>query len=365
MNYLECHDVLGWRGRANFKGVIDSPVFRQEIEANSQGMYDSEHALAKPADTVRILMLGDSFIQGFQVEEGQTAHQVLEDYLNRRYGDGQSKFEVISGAILGWSTGQQLVYYRNLGRKYEADIVLLMFFIGNDYKDNLPGNAATVNGFNCYAPYFSTCAGDFNVDALTYAPGISRSGDNCSAISRWAINIMGEVYQRSRLYQMLDPLIVSRYPRELFGAGYITSLIALYVPESEPLLEQSWQVTLGTIARLRQEVEADGAQFAAVIISPEEVFKLRRASPEKLAAFVSRDPHLTEIELDRPNQQLKEYFEAHDIRFADLIEPMLEKQQADNIPLFLEGDRHWTVEGNRFVAEYLAEWLAQNDLLPR
>jgi len=43
---------------------------------------------------------------------------------------------------------------------------------------------------------------------------------------------------------------------------------------------------------------------------------------------------------------------------------MLAKQRADGTPLHLQGDRHWTVEGNRFVGEVIAQWLAENDFLP-
>jgi hypothetical protein len=363
LNYLTCNNPLGWTGQPHFQGVIDSPVFRQEVKANSLGMNDNEHRLEKPADTFRILMLGDSFIQGFQVEKQQTAHQVLEDYLNAEAG--QRRVEVLSGAVLGWSNGQQLLYYRERGRRFQPDLVLLTFFIGNDFKDNLPGNAATVRGWTCYAPYFAVCGGQLNPQALTYAPGLSRLQAGCDPAQRTLINALGSLYQHSRLYQQLDPLIVSRYPRQVFGQGYISPLLALYTPtNNETELRQAWKVTLNLITQLQQEVQADGARFGVVVINPEEVFSLRLQPEATLASLISQSPDLAGVEIDLPNRRLAEFFQAQEIQFLDLIEPMLAKQQQDQLPLYMKGDRHWTVEGNRVVAELIAQWLEQTGLLP-
>ena len=95
LNYLRCDPAVGWLGRPNFRGVIDSPVFKTEIAANSEGMHDTEHSLQKPASVFRILMLGDSFVQGFQVDEPDSAHQVLEDMLNEN-APTDNQFEVLS-----------------------------------------------------------------------------------------------------------------------------------------------------------------------------------------------------------------------------------------------------------------------------
>jgi len=364
LNYLTCDPSLGWLGQPNFQGIIDSPVFRQELRTNSQGMHDTEHMVDKSANTFRILMLGDSFVQAFQVDESETAHQVLEDSLNARYLDKSHQFEVLSAGALGWSNGQQLVYYREFGRSYEPDLVLLMFFIGNDFKDNLPGNAATVKGFNCYAPYFAVCDGQFQADPLTYAPGISDLANNCSPARRSLINVLGWLYQRSRLYQMIDPVLVSNFPRQVFGQGLITPLLALYTPNHQYELEYTWQVTEDTIAQLQQEVEADGRQFAVVVINPEELFNLMLLRPAERENLVNQSPDLAEVDVTQPNRRLSAFFALHQTPYLDLMEPMLAKQRAEGIPLHLQGDRHWTVEGNRFVGEVIAQWLAENDFLP-
>ena len=49
--------------------------------------------------------------------------------------------EVINTSVDNWGTDQQLVYYREEGRRFEADLVLLAFCMCNDVINNYPGFA--------------------------------------------------------------------------------------------------------------------------------------------------------------------------------------------------------------------------------
>lgn len=362
---LICDNRLGWTGRENFHQVVESPEFRQELSFNSLGMHDTEHSLKKPPDTYRLLMLGDSFVQAIQVAETETSHQFLETYLNENAPSTLSGFEVISGAVGRWGTGQQLVYYREQGRRFQPDLVLLMFYIGNDFHDNLPGNGATLEGFNCYAPYFVLCDGQLNPASLTYAPGISDFKDNCSPTREILINMMGFLYQRSRLYQKLEPLLVASRPYPYFGESFLRPFYALYTTENEERLEQAWQLTLATINQLQYEVEADGAKFVVVVISPFPVVEIRRQPLEIQQTFLKENPVFALENADLPNRRLAEFFDLRNIPYIDLTNLLIEKQRSDNLPLYIYGDGHWTVEGNRFVAEVLSQWLVENNLLPK
>lgn len=356
-----CHNHLGWTGAPNYHGVLNDANFRQELTFNSQGMHDTGHSFNKPANTFRILLLGDSFIQAVQVSEAESAHQILEDYLNRQVE--QPNFEVISSGVVNWGTNQQLVYYREFGRRFEPDLVLLAFYIGNDFADNLPGNVVTTQGFNCYAPYFAVCRGQLKPDPLTYAPGISHLQNNCAPLRRVAINGLGWLYQHSRLYRQLEPLMVAKWPRRQFGDAYPLAFTPLYLPTEEPELAQAWQVTLATLAQLQQEVEADGRQFAVALISPEIIIRLGALSPQEQQQFLSDNPIFADAQLDRPNRRLAQFFNRRGIPFIDLTQPMIEHWAATGTPLYLLGEGHWTVEGNRMAGELVAEWLARHNFL--
>ena len=360
---FSCDHSLGWIGTPNFDGVLEDVNFQQKLIFNSLGMHDTEHALEKPPHTFRILMLGDSFVHAVQVSEEASAHQVLEDELNEQKRTGSFSFEVISGGVVNWGTNQQLIYYREQGRRFQPDLVLLMFYLGNDFSDNLPGNVLTVKGFNCYAPYFALCEGKLNPEPLNYAPGVSQTQDNCSPVRRTLINSLGRFYQHSHLYQQIEPLLVANQLRRKFGQAYPQAFSALYLPSDEAELEQAWQVTLATIAQLQQEVEADGAQFAVALISPEIIIRLGLLSPAEQEVFLRDNPDFAKAQIDRPNRRLAEFFGHQNIPYVDLAPPMVEHLAANRIPLYLLGEGHWTVEGNRVAADILAQWLAQNDFL--
>lgn len=362
--FLECNPTLGWTGKPNYRALLEGTVFRQEVALNSLGMHDTERRPEKPADTFRLLLLGDSFVQALQVDEAAAVHRVLEDYLNRKHGPSPARFEVLAGGVSNWGAGQQLIYYREQGHRFQPDLVLLMFYLGNDLEDNLPGNVITIDSFNCYAPYFAVCEDGLNPAPLTYAPGISGLDHNCSPGRRLLINTMGWLYQRSRLYRQLDPLIVANRPRPLFGRAYPVRFQALYYPQPEPELEQAWRITQALLLQLKREVEADDAQFAVALFSPETIVEFLVHPAGARQAFIDQHPELAGLQVDLPNSRLTAFLIEQGIPFVDLTPLMVERQRAGGEPLYIFGDSHWTVAGHRAVAELLAQWLAQNGLLP-
>jgi len=362
--FFTCHNRLGWIGAPHFQGVLDDAGIYQELAFNAQGMHDTGHALEKPPGTFRILMLGDSFVQALQVGEAETAHQLLENRLNRAAQPGGSPaVEVISAGVVNWGTNQQLLYYREEGQRFRPDLVLLLLYLGNDLQDNLPGNGLTVQGVNCYAPYFALCDGRLAPTPLAYAPGLPPAQTACSAFRRWLAHGAGRLYHYSRLYRQLDPLLAGRRPRQQFGRAYDSPYSALYLPNDEAVLEQAWQITQATLAQLRQEVEASGAHLAVGLISPDIIIRLALLSPAEQERFLSDNPVFAQAQIDRPNRRLAHFLDRQGIPFLDLMPPMVEHQAANPTPLYFLGEGHWTAEGNRVAAEALAGWLVENNLV--
>jgi lysophospholipase L1-like esterase len=325
-------------------------------------MHDTEHALEKPHNTYRILILGDSFVQAVHVAEADTSHQVLEDNLNAQ-ANGLPNFEVISSGVIAWGTNQQLVFYRETGKLFDPDLVLLMFSMSSDFQDNLPGQALTTQSINSYSPYFSICDGELNPTPLIYAPGISTIENKCSPVERAIVNALGKLHQNSMLYQKLERAVLSKQPRQIFGQNYPSPFSALYLPLEEPELEQAWDVTLGTIAQLQQEVEADGRQFAVALVTPGVVVRLMLLSSAEKEQFFQDNPVFANVEADRPNQRLAQFLAEQNIPFIDLTQPTVEYWANNGIPLYFIDNGHWTVEGNRVTADILTGWLVESGLL--
>ncbi len=96
---------------------------------NAAGFRGPEVAESKPAGTVRIFGLGDSFMFGHGVADGEVYTRQLEELLN--WHSTGPRFEVINSAVPGYNTVMQVETLREKGLRYDPDVVLI-HFVGND-----------------------------------------------------------------------------------------------------------------------------------------------------------------------------------------------------------------------------------------
>ena len=100
---------------------------------NSRGLRDTRNfAYEKPPGTVRVLALGDSHTQGYEVRQDETFSAVLERYLEAH----SVKAQVLNAGVSGFSTAEELAYLIGEGYKYKPDVVVVGFY-ANDFDDNL------------------------------------------------------------------------------------------------------------------------------------------------------------------------------------------------------------------------------------
>ena len=100
---------------------------------NSKGFRDArEIAYAKPKGTLRVLALGDSHTQGYEVRQDETYAAALERFLTARGIPAQA----INAGVSGFSTAEALAFLEAEGHKYDPDVVVLGFY-ANDFEDNL------------------------------------------------------------------------------------------------------------------------------------------------------------------------------------------------------------------------------------
>jgi hypothetical protein len=342
-----CSAQLGWRGKPNFQTTVGTEGYFHNLTLNSAGMHDQEHQTAKPANTFRILVLGDSFMRAHQVEEGETAHQVMENLLNSE--DPSRRFEVINAGTDGWGTGQELLYYRREGRFYQPDMVILMLFLGNDVQDNLPGRGITANGRNCYTSYFVLCGNRLDPEPWLYAPGIPAPTGQCGWGQKALVNTLGKIYQSSRLYVQLEPLVAVRLPK--------VSALNYYTQKNE-MFDYAWQLTLSLVSQLRTEVKQNGAEFGVVLISPSDLVDFTRASTEEREAIYQKLPSLRRAEqMEPPGQVLAKTFSAEGIKVLDLLPIFVQHIDQTGEELYFEADQHWNVAGNRLAGQSVRNWV--------
>ena len=104
-------------------------AFGNKHEVNEVGFRGPLIPLEKPPGTVRIVGLGDSFMYGFNVAEGEAYLRLLSDRLNEEYPE--VRWEIVNTAVSGYNTVMEVETLKAKGLAYEPDIVVIGF-VGND-----------------------------------------------------------------------------------------------------------------------------------------------------------------------------------------------------------------------------------------
>jgi lysophospholipase L1-like esterase len=113
----------------DYRGALDS-FHDYAGTSNSLGFRDRDHALRKQPGVLRILILGDSVAAGQGVARFEDTFPAL---LERELNAGGLASEVISFAVTGYNTQQEVAMLAAKGLAFEPDLVLVAYCL-NDRK---------------------------------------------------------------------------------------------------------------------------------------------------------------------------------------------------------------------------------------
>jgi len=103
--------------------------------SNSLGYRDVEHHLEKPAGTLRIAVLGDSIAAGLRVDSYADTFPAI---LQRELRAAGLPVEVLSFAVSGYTTRQEVEALRVRALAFHPDLVLLAYCLNDDGRDRSP-----------------------------------------------------------------------------------------------------------------------------------------------------------------------------------------------------------------------------------
>ena len=125
--------VIGYRLRPNTRTRFTTVEFDTEIAVNAQGVRDDRDIGPKPPGERRIVVLGDSLVLSVQVDMRQTFCRLLEERLNR--GGGPIHYRVINAGVQGYGPVEEMLFYREIARAFQPDLVIETIFVGNDAEE--------------------------------------------------------------------------------------------------------------------------------------------------------------------------------------------------------------------------------------
>jgi hypothetical protein len=102
-----------------------------DVRTNSFGLRDPERTFEKPADTTRIIMLGDSIVFGWGTAANETMAARLEKSLNEHPLTPVRKYEVWNTGVGNSNTAMEVTWFREEGWKFQPDCVLVGWFIND------------------------------------------------------------------------------------------------------------------------------------------------------------------------------------------------------------------------------------------
>jgi len=240
-----------WHGDFHIRGNVPGARYRHksidgtwDFRINENGFRnDVDFEYEKPRGTHRILVLGDSFTIGYEVEQDETYSSVLERYL-RREG---LEVQVLNAGMSGSSTAEELVFFEHEGVKYEPDIVIIGFY-WNDLEDNLKANL------------FRLEDDQLETNAIEYVPAIKIRN------RLQAIPLYGWLSQRSYLHNYLNNVATGYFKTAMLRQN-IADLQSKTGLESEDVETYKTELGRALVSRVTSVAHASGAKVILLDIA--------------------------------------------------------------------------------------------------
>jgi hypothetical protein len=269
--------VLGWKLAPSRRTIFRGAHFAVRVAQNAEGLRARHYDYARTPDRRRILVLGDSVVWCWGVEQADCFTTRLEAALRDT--------DVVNAGVPAWSTAQETLFYEHEGRRYAPDLVLLVF-VPNDPYENVAGPGPHFRRVgdrlrppDAPAPRRKSVVGAWLMEHSAAWAQLGYLGTVVAQTARW------------RAWPALRRLFGCRPTAEAAGAGPTSSgaggnaaspggagappssraAARDGVPEDRGLAaglasvdDRQWAMTTALLDRLAADVRADGARFAVV-----------------------------------------------------------------------------------------------------
>lgn len=344
--------VIGWVLRMNYSDTcVDEERFIvTELQVNSLNLRGPELEMPKPPGRFRVLFLGDSMTFGFGVPYEETLPVAFG-----RLMDGESDVkdvEVINAGVPGYGTGQEVLLYERLAAAVAPDLVILVFFVGNDLQDN----ACAV--YNPTRPCFRL--DDEQAGLVLDLPdrNVIESYEQTEERRSW-YKLQLASFLRSRLKNFLHTR------PELFGAfrwggdpqTASPMIESWYVSET---FDPGWPVTIGILNRFTTFNSENGIRLAIVVLP--DISQVSADYAQLLAERYHLSPAGVAFEADPllPQRLLTEWGMQTGVL---VIDPLAEFASGSKVNELYLPDWHLSAIGNERLARVIFTILLEDGLL--
>jgi len=318
-----------------------SSEYKVQIRVNSKGVRaDREIPYEKPDGVKRIVVLGDSFGMGYEVDLKETFLAVME----RELAEAGLKVEVVNCSVSGHGNAEELITLREEGLKYNPDLVLLSWQ-ETDYDDNVRSNLFKLENGKL-VPKSKVFLPGVKVQALLFSfPPYRWMGENSHLYSFARERLAGMVKDALMVMKQQKPTTKKEAPRTAPpqtqpAAGVLPSTQPATRPIAPPPLSVPASLTVSLIEAIGAEARSHGATFLILDV-PRRIDRVRFVS-----AFPEKAPGVPfDFPVCSPLEALRAY--------------------KGELLFWEKSHYHFTPLGCRIVGETLAQHILKHGLLEK
>ena len=293
-----------------------------DFQINSKGFKDVEFSAQKQPGVFRILGLGDSFAYAI-VPYQHNYLTLLEDGLK---ADGRNA-EVINMGIGGTGPRDYLSVLVKEGLELSPDMVLVSFFIGNDFTD--PSVERPETDLYSYS-YLAT-----------FAKYLINVGTKYSEQPNTATPTDFEQY-----YDDKPTFVDDHFLKLEIGRSEI------FKKESE-LFQRQFTEAAGYLKQIKDICDAHGVRVAVVLI-PDEV-QVNKALQSRVMQIKTFTVSADSFDFTLPNRMLRDRLKELDIEVVELLDDFT--AVGADTALYKPLDTHWNIAGNKLAADVIQKAL--------
>lgn len=321
--------------RKNTVTRLTGPEFSVISKTNSKGLVDYEHDYE--FEGLTIVALGDSFAEASHVNLEEGFPKLLEKKLQSK----QEKIRVVNCGMGNTGTDQQYIFLKRECVKYHPKIVVLNFYIGNDFANN-------------YASLIYSYWNGKLIDRRPVKFTLFQRGFHFMNTRVHAIKLAENVFLSSKsarnflinigLYKTGEPY------------QYNISLQDLYFTNSE-LADIGFEKTFLIFDELINYTQNNKIRLAVVIIPTKEQVDSRKYD-EHFSIYKNTG---IKINISQPNILLTNYLSRNNVAYIDLL-PYFRAQNKNNTSYF-EYDEHFNKKGHELAADVIYEKLINSGIV--
>ena len=320
--------VIGYRLAPGARTRFTTAEFDTDIAINNAGVRDDEELGPKAAGEKRILVLGDSLVLSVQVPFASTFTEQLERRLNadRPPGD-QTRYRVINAGVQGYGPVEEWLFFREVLRDLEPDIVLVSVFVGNDAEE-----------------------------AVTSRVKLNDSRPAAEILRESIVTRLRRLVRRSMVLQVLRLRLVAATDRFRSPSGPPEPPLQSYAASPAPRIAEGVALTRQAIGLIAADAATLGARTGIVLMPAR--FQLDDADYGRLRDIVAQSGG--ELRRDAASERFTAALGELRLPLIDLLAPLRAAPAGPD--LFFQENVHLTLRGHAIVADALAGFVRERML---